>query len=149
MSDVSVVFVTFRLVYRLAIRAAPPSSAPMPMAAVWSGPALSVALVWAELAALCTELTLEAPALLRLAILEEMEAEAAEPVAVARSEDREAMPEPILEVMEAMLELAAPSMEETRLDAWEAMLEASLSIEETPLAMAPVPVAETTGTVKS
>lgn len=134
----------------MAIRAAPPSRAPMPKAAVWTGPALSVALDWAELAALAAELALDAPALLRLAILEEMEA-AAEPVAVDRAEDREAMPEPTSEVMEAMLELAAPSMEEARLDAWEAALEASLSMEETPLAMAPVSVAvtETTGMVMS
>ena len=69
------------LFYRLAIRAAPPNRAPMPMAAVWAGPALSVALDWAELAALAAELVLDAAALLKLAILEEMEA-AAEPVAV-------------------------------------------------------------------
>lgn len=135
------------LIYMLAIRAAPPNRAPMPMAAVWTGPAF-VALDWAELAAPAAELALEAPALLRLAILEEREA-AAEPVAVDSCEDREAMPEPTSEVIDAMLELAWPSMEEARLEAAEAAEEASLSIDEIPLATAPVAVAETVGAVKS
>ena len=59
------------------------------------------------------------------------------------------MPEPASEVMEAMLELAWPSMEEARLEAAEAAEEASLSIDEIPLATAPVAVAETVGAVKS
>ena len=59
------------------------------------------------------------------------------------------MPEPASEVMEAMLELAWPSMEEARLDAAEIADEASLSIEETPLPIALVTVAMAVGAVRS
>jgi len=56
------------------------------MAAVWTGAALPVAEVEAELAASLAELALEAAELVRLSRSEEREA-AADPVAVARTEE--------------------------------------------------------------